>query len=228
MRTRAHLARRPYVAAGVCVALLAVWDIAVRPALAENVHVEGGLVVAACLVGVAFWGGLDVDRLGLSPRRVPAGLAWGALAFAAVTVVVLLGLVLPTTRSSFHAAQGEISGGELLLQVLVVIPIGTVVVEELAFRGALLGLLREAMPSMRAVIVCSVLFGLWHIPGVLADSSGSTFRTLGAVVGTFIATFVAGLVFCWLRIKSGSLVAPALAHLATNTVALVVAWMVVH
>jgi uncharacterized protein len=39
---------------------------------------------------------------------------------------------------------------------------------------------------------------------------------------------VAGVGFCWLRLRSGSLLAPALAHLATNVVALTLAWLVEH
>ena len=47
-----------------------------------------------------------------------------------------------------------------------------------------------------------------------------------AVAGTFVATFVAGLGFAWLRERSGSVIAPAAAHLATNSVAFAVAWAV--
>ena len=44
----------------------------------------------------------------------------------------------------------------------------------------------------------------------------------------FVATTVAGVGFAWRRIRSGSLVAPIMAHVATNSVSLVAAWMVVH
>jgi membrane protease YdiL (CAAX protease family) len=46
------------------------------------------------------------------------------------------------------------------------------------------------------------------------------------VLGAVLATFVAGLVFSWLRLRSGSLVAPVLAHLGTNAITFVVAWAV--
>ena len=39
---------------------------------------------------------------------------------------------------------------------------------------------------------------------------------------------VAGLVFCWLRLRSRSLIAPVMAHGATNGLALTVAWFAVH
>jgi membrane protease YdiL (CAAX protease family) len=46
------------------------------------------------------------------------------------------------------------------------------------------------------------------------------------VTGTVIATFMAGLVFSWLRLRSRSLIAPILAHIATNGLALLIAWLV--
>ena len=46
--------------------------------------------------------------------------------------------------------------------------------------------------------------------------------------GRSSVTFVAGLVFAWLRLRSRSLVAPVLAHVATNGLALVAAWAVAH
>jgi membrane protease YdiL (CAAX protease family) len=35
-------------------------------------------------------------------------------------------------------------------------------------------------------------------------------------------------VFCWLRLRSRSLIAPVMAHLATNGLALAVAWFTLH
>jgi membrane protease YdiL (CAAX protease family) len=48
------------------------------------------------------------------------------------------------------------------------------------------------------------------------------------VTGTVVATFIAGLVFSWLRLRSRSLIAPILAHIATNGLALLIAWFVAH
>jgi membrane protease YdiL (CAAX protease family) len=210
------------------VTLLSVWVILVRPVLPSELRFGGGLVVAGCTVAIGLWAGLDADGLGVSPHRLTDGLRYGGLAFGAVTVVLLLGLAIPLTRHGFHSSRADITGGQLVLQALVTIPLGTVVVEELAFRGVLLGLLRQAKPTASAVVACSVLFGLWHVPTVLRAASGSDALVLAAAAGTFVATFAAGLAFCWLRIRSGSLLAPALAHLATNTVALTVAWFVVQ
>jgi membrane protease YdiL (CAAX protease family) len=228
MGKAAERAARPVPALAACIGLLTVWVVLVRPGLPPVPRLVGGLVVAGCTVALALWAGLDADGLGLSPRRLTDGLRYGGLAFGAVTVVILLGVAIPATRHAFHSGRADITAGQLLVQVPLTIPLGTVVVEELAFRGALLGLFRLAMPTARAVVACSVLFGLWHVPSVVAATSGSDVRVLAAVTGTFVATFAAGVAFCWLRIRSGSLLAPAMAHLATNAVALVAAWLVVH
>jgi membrane protease YdiL (CAAX protease family) len=208
--------------------VLAFWNVIARPALPSGYHLEGGLVVAVAVVLLGVWGGLDVDSLGLAPRRLPAGAGYGAAAIAAITVVVLLGLALPATRSLFHTARAEVPLGKLLVELIITIPLGTVVVEELAFRGTLLGLLCRQLPPRRAVLICSTLFGFWHVYAVVRAADGSTVQVLAAVVGTFLATVAAGVAFCWLRLRSGSLLAPALAHLATNTDALAVAWIVVR
>jgi membrane protease YdiL (CAAX protease family) len=48
------------------------------------------------------------------------------------------------------------------------------------------------------------------------------------VLGSVAVTFAAGLIFCWLRLRSRSLVAPVLAHWATNGLALAVAWFTIR
>ncbi len=178
MGTVADRAGRTAPALAVVVTLLSVWIILVRPVLPSELHLAGGLVVAGCTVAIGLWAGLDADGLGLSPRRLIDGLRYGGLAFGAVTAVLLLGLAIPLTRHGFHSSRADITAGQLVLQALVTIPVGTVVVEELAFRGALLGLLRQAKPTASAVVACSVLFGLWHVPTVLGAVSGS--HRLGA------------------------------------------------
>lgn len=208
--------------------VLLVWNVAARPALPSSWHVEGGLVVALMMVGLGIWGGLSRAELGLSRQHVRSGLRYGLAAVAAVTGVVLLGLVVPGTQGAFDTARADVGASQLLLELLVTIPLGTVVVEELAFRGTLLGLLLQHLSQRRATAVCSVLFGLWHIDGVIEATVGTATHVAAVTVGTFTATTLAGVAFSWLRLRSGSLLAPAMAHWATNTVALLLAWIVAH
>jgi membrane protease YdiL (CAAX protease family) len=52
---------------------------------------------------------------------------------------------------------------ELAYQVLLRMPVGTVLLEEVAFRGALYGMLRHSAGTSWATAVSAALFGLWHV-----------------------------------------------------------------
>jgi membrane protease YdiL (CAAX protease family) len=84
-----------------------------------------------------------------------------------------------------------------------------------------------------AVAVSSLLFGLWHIRptvGTLAtnDLAESAWPQVGAVTVAVVLTTVGGVLFCALRLASRSLVAPLIVHTATNSAAVVAAYVVLH
>jgi uncharacterized protein len=93
-----------------------------------------------------------------------------------------------------------------LVQMLVV-----ALPEELFFRGFLLGLLEKRFPPQRrflgggiglALLLSSLAFALIHIP---KDGDPRV-----------LATFFPGLLFGWMRSSTGSILAPTLAHGASN------------
>jgi membrane protease YdiL (CAAX protease family) len=189
-------------------------------------HLPNNVTLTLVVAALAAVARMTRAELGIETASVCSGLRWGGASFAAVTVVVVTAAaVVPDV---FVDDRVDVSVGEMLWRALVVIPVGTVVLEELAFRGVLLGLLRRITTTMRAVAVSSALFGLWHVPGVLSGRAddASTLAVTASVIGTVVATTVAGVVFTALRLRSGSLVAPVLAHIGTNSVTFVVAWTV--
>jgi membrane protease YdiL (CAAX protease family) len=136
---------------------------------------------------------------------------------------------VPFTSGYFDDERTRVSFPEMLLRVVVAIPVATVLVEELVFRGVILGLLRRRHQVIGAAVWSAVLFGLWHLfPVWWSYDHVATFDLgrLGAVAGTFAATFAAGLGFAWLRVRADHLVAPMLVHVATNSVPFAVAWAV--
>jgi membrane protease YdiL (CAAX protease family) len=202
-----------------------------RSAVVPNrFHLVFNLALAALAVAIGVAAGMTVAELGLSRADLPRGLRYGAVAAGLVTAVVLVAALVPAFSSAFDDDRVEIGFGAMLVKALVVIPIGTVLVEELIFRGVLLGLLRRIAPTVVAVLVASILFGLWHVyPAWRGDAENQALVSAGklsAVLGTMAATTVAGLVFGWLRVASGSLAAPMLAHCATNSVPFIAAWFV--
>jgi membrane protease YdiL (CAAX protease family) len=166
---------------------------------------------------------LSWDELGLSWRRVLTGLRWGGASFALVAAGYALVLAVPLLRPLLSDARVTgLEPGEVAHKVLLRIPLGTVLWEEIAFRGVLLGALLRILPVRSAVAVGAAVFGIWHIRPTLSGLAandlvdGPVLRA-GAVLVACIGTAAAGVLFSWLRLRSGSLVAPALLHLAANT-----------
>lgn len=194
-------------------------------------------ILTAVLVLVAWRAGATAKDLGLAADDLRAGARYGALAFGLVLLALAVAVVLPTTRVFLHDSRAAIDGGQLAYELAVSIILLTAIPEEFAFRGVLLGSALQLWGARRASLVSSALFGLWHIEPTLHTMSGNlavggtssspTDQVL-VVVGAVMVTFTAGLAFCWLRLRSGSLLAPVLAHLATNGLGLVAAWVVVH
>jgi uncharacterized protein len=198
-------------------------------------HIAVGLGLTACLVVIARAHGLTAADLGLARSTWPAGLRWGAAAAALVGAAYALAYLVPPVRQMLPDGQGDL-GRAALWAVLVVIPLGTVLPEELAFRGLLLALLERRYGVVAATMASSGLFGLWH---VLASLGGGTTNAAivevvgGDAVGTVVRvavtvgfTSAAGAVLCWLRLRSDSLIAPVLAHWTVNGLGVIVAALV--
>jgi membrane protease YdiL (CAAX protease family) len=194
-------------------------------------HVPVGLGLAACLLATARAAGLTAAELGLARATGPAGLRWGAAAAALVGAAYLLALLVAPVRDAIPEGQGGV-GRAALAALLVVIPLGTVLPEELAFRGVLPALLARRSGVLAATLVSSGLFGLWHVLAALGGGAvntaiaglvgGGAAGTAARVVVTVLFTAAAGVVLCWLRLRSGSLLAPILAHWAVNGLGVIV------
>jgi membrane protease YdiL (CAAX protease family) len=123
------------------------------------------------------------------------------------------------------------------MTALVVIPLATVLPEEIAFRGVLWGLVTRDRGARVATITTSVLFGLWHVlpslrlnevnPAVAAVVGDGWPAVVVAVSGAVLFTGLAGVLFCELRRRSGSLLAPIGLHWAVNGLGVLVSALMV-
>ena len=188
---------------------------------------NGRVVACAAIAVPLLWSNWALPAAGLGPRgrtvanaclataygltlgrRVPWVTRHGLAVGAAAAVVPLAGYGVVASLPAARAAVGEAPRDDLAEWTLVHIPIGTVYAEELIFRGTLDPLLENVFGSQIGGVLGAATFGLWHIqPARVAGEN---------VVGTVVATSLAGLVFGWLRHRGGSVVAPALVHLAVN------------
>lgn len=211
-------------ALGVSLGVLAGYHALRRLAIPDHLHFVANTAMVAGVAGLAASAGMTAGELGLTRAAVPKGVRYGAIAAGAVGAVVAVAGLLgvdPTNTMSDRAAVG---GGEMLFQVFVEIPIATVLLEELAFRGVVAGLLGRLTSPLGALAWSSVAFGLWHV----SPAQFTTLSSAGGALVTVAVTTAAGAGFMWLRRRSGSLVAPMLAHWGTNGLALLVAWLSVR
>ena len=191
-----------------------------------GIHVVTGPLAALVLLALARVAGLTWPELGLGRESLPTGLQVAAVATLAVAIVYVVGVAIPLTRGAFRDTRYRLGLRAALYLSLVGIPLGTVLFEEVAFRGVLWGLLARDYGVSAATAVSAILFGLWHVlPAVaLARTHTSVRGVTGAggrrvaltVLATIAFTSIAGIIFSELRRRSGSLVAPIGLHWATN------------
>jgi membrane protease YdiL (CAAX protease family) len=181
--------------------------------------------------------GLGWAELGLSREHWKAGAGYAVAAVVVVLTVIAIGMLLPWTRPMFLNNNYATVSGALIASMLI-IPLQTVIPEELAFRGVLHGALNRAWGFRGVAAAGSLLFGLWHIATSLGLTSsnvgftrlfgGGLLGTVAGVVLAVAATAVAGFVFTWLRKRSGSLIAPIALHWSLNGLGALAAALVWH
>lgn len=197
----------------------------------------GGLVLgpvgAAVLVAFGRHRGLTWSDLGLSRRTWARGAVHAVVAVALVAAVYAIAAMLPLTRVAFADVRYEMPVHQAVLTALVVIPVGTVLMEELAFRGVLLGLVTRHRGPGWGLALSSVTFGAWHIlpslglnhanAAVHAVAGTGTGGQVGSVLAAVVFTALAGALLAELRRRSGSILAAAGLHWAVNALGVLVA-----
>ncbi|MGW7364103.1 CPBP family intramembrane glutamic endopeptidase [Streptomyces sp. NPDC054841] len=218
------------------------WAVAVLAAtnalinrLGPELYVPVCVTAAVALVLIARLAGLTWDELGLGRCSARRGLRWGLVLVGAVLLVYAVALALPFTREAFQDERAaELTAGQLVYRVLVRVPLGTVLLEEIAFRGVLWAMMRRQWGAAWATAISSVLFGLWHIQPSrgLTRSNAAAEAVFGtgpagialSVTAAVVGTALAGVVFCELRRRSGSLIPPMALHCALNSAGYALAW----
>jgi uncharacterized protein len=183
-----------------------------------------GPLVAASLLGVGRVAGLSWEELGLGRDALARGLWSGLVVTAVIAATYAIGVTIPVTRRFFRDTRYRVGPGSAFYLAFVAVPFGTVVVEEVAFRGVVWSLIEVDHGPFWATFVSSILFGLWHVlPAIdlartnqALESKTAGRHGLLVVLGTVAFTTLAGVVFGELRHLTGSLVAPVLMHWATN------------
>lgn len=136
---------------------------------------------------------LTPDQQGL--YHAPAERGWGTLSRTALAGRIVLNAFFGVVAMSFLA-----------------------LFEEIGWRGWLLPRLIARLGTRRAIVVTSVIWGLWHAPFGLTGLVGSPSmsQTAYAAIGWPIGVFVFGLVLGWLWVRTESIWIVAIAHGSLN------------
>jgi uncharacterized protein len=201
-----------------------VWNIVGNLAVPDEWYVPANLLGAAIVVAIGRGNGLTSAELGLSRRDLARGMLFGLGAAALVGAALAVALAVPTIRVLLE--DGTVAADPTWMRwfrPLVRIPLGTVLFEELLFRAVLYGFLLRRHGHSVATAVTAALFGLWHIVPAWESAVDAGLGVTGVVVTTVAVTTAGGVLFAALRQWCGSVVAPMVAHTATNSLAYVAA-----
>lgn len=131
----------------------------------------------------------------------PPLVLWGLLLIL-ITGVVIEPLLATMPEESLDALEGLIgSGGWALLTTTICAP----VLEEILFRGQILGSCRERFGGFWAVIISAILFALAHF----------------SVPQQLVNAFVVGIILGFIYIRTGSLLAVMILHAINNGLAFI-------
>jgi membrane protease YdiL (CAAX protease family) len=220
------LRRRPgrdaVFATALCGALAAYNNLVGRQPWHKTWYPVTNLGATGAVLAAAAASGLTATDLGLRHDRLLGGVRAGVRPAVTLAAGWLVLAAVPATRPAL--ADKRITGltwRQVAYQITVRIPVGTVLWEEAAFRGALQASLRRVLPGPAAIAVTSGVFGVWHIrPTVDAlrinQIAASRRAALGSVTAALAGSAAAGVLLSWLRERSGSLAAPILLHLTAN------------
>jgi membrane protease YdiL (CAAX protease family) len=212
-------------------------NIIANEVLEDMWHIPFNLGVLGVALLVARRAGTTWTTMGLRPDRVRRGVIVGGAVIAVIALGVMIGIAIPGTRDLFRDERIiDNSVPWVLFQAFVRVPLATALYEEVLFRGIVFGMLVRRRSPLVAGLVTSVLFGFWHILPTIdtlqTNPAGNLFvgaiGLLIAIGGAIAGTFLAGLVFLWIRLYANSTYASVLTHIGTNSIALLGSLFVVH
>ena len=217
----------------VAAILLLVLVMLLNNVIAPGPYLLWGLLGIVGLVLLARADGLRPAQWGLGPVTRRAGLA--AIVFAALTAaVMLIGTQLPGISDAYLDERvAGLSAGQVAYAALLRAPVGTALLEELAFRGVLLAMLAQRFGLRWGVAASSAAFGAWHIVpalGLAADNAAlgavAGGQTGWAAVAAVVAAGLAGAFLCLLRIRYDHLIVPFALHETATSLGYVLAWQI--
>jgi membrane protease YdiL (CAAX protease family) len=193
-------------------------------ALPSGWDVLAAIVGSAGVVALGRWRQLSWRQMGLGSKTWRSGVRWGAASVGLVAVFYALVVLLPVTRDVSNDLAPP-AGSSVWATSLLLIPLRTVILEELTFRGVLWGLLDRRAGPRWALYGSALAFGCWHVAPALSLADRTDGGIAVSILGVLVFTTLAGLVFGEMRRRSGSVIAPAALHWAANGLGLLAVYL---
>lgn len=200
-------------------------------------HIPFQLGILAIALAISRRAGTTWTSMGLRRDRLSRGAIVGGILIGVVTIGIATAIAIPATRELFRDEEiVNASIGWGLFHAFVRIPLATALYEEVLFRGIIFGMLARRHTPLLAGVLTSLLFGFWHILPTLdtLDTSPASDLFSGwlglaiAVIASVAGTAVAGVGFLLVRLYANSTAAAVLAHIGTNSIAMLGALFVIH
>src|SRR5262245_22453605 len=202
------------------------------------------LIAAAALMWPPAVGAFVARRWVEGGNFADAGLHWGhwqywLIAWFGPAALVVLGMLLSlpiypfdpnfTTVREMLARSGQTLpmpiGALILIQALasvtVAVPINSVFAfgEEFGWRGYLLPRLMARLGAWTGLLAHGAIWGFWHAPLIVLIGYNYARHPYLGVLLFVVSMTLLGVLFGWLRLASGSVVPPTIAHASFNAIA---------
>ena len=172
------------------------------------------VVQFTAMMAVVVWYDQFLDTDSLLPIRLPSGRVAGLIVGGTVLLLgcqYVINQLLQLAGFAPGANQAVLAGAGDPTYFLVMIPVSLLFVgpaEELLFRGAVQGRLRQSWGVWPAIVAATVLFGIVHIPAITGG--------FGAQLSYALLVGVLGLLLGYLYEYTQNILVPSLIHGAYN------------
>ncbi len=209
------------------IAVIAVYSLVVTKYIPKKYYSFSNLVIATGAICYGLIIGLSREELGLTMALLQKGIVVGVCLSLPLLIVILLLASHKKLRAHFsETPKKNYNLRAFSYELFFRIPFGTALSEEIIFRSVLLAILLTNHAQSVTIVAASILFGLWHIfptlhtvknhDPLIEMMDDTRKRNLVAVLGSVIATTIAGGIFSYIALKTSSFITSWFVHATIN------------